>query len=82
MTPIDRLRQSLDALDVALGEAGAAWLAAEEAGADPKELKAVLNAYEVRSDTRRSWLRDAGAVLRWHRGEAPCASDPKPERDT
>ncbi len=73
MNPVRHLRQELDRLEDALQRAGAALIAAEEANADPVELRVTLIAYEIRGNrpcNRERWLRQHGQRLRWHQGLA------------
>lgn len=74
------LRQELDHLETALQRAGFALLAAEEANADPKELKELLVAYGIKANhpaNRVKWLREHGQLLRWHQGL--CATSELPD---
>lgn len=75
---LDLLRSRLQALEDAVQKAGDAWIAAEESGADHADIVQLLRAYGVHGRTKLGWLRDGGELLRWHRGEAPCASGEHP----
>lgn len=80
MNPIRHLREELDHLEDALQRAGAALIVAEEANADPKELKEILIAYEIKANrpvNRERWLREHGQRLRWHRGWAASSTLPE-----
>jgi hypothetical protein len=80
MNPIRHLREELDRLEDALQRAGAALIAAEESNADPKELKELLIAYEIKANrpvNRERWLREHGQRLRWHQGL--CATSELPD---
>ena len=79
---LDLLRSRLDALEDAVQRAGDAWIAAEEAGVDEVDITRMLRAYGIHGRTKLGWLRDGGELLRWHRGEGPCASAQNPEQDT
>lgn len=68
---LDHLRSRLEALEGAVQLAGAAWIAAEESGADEADITRLLRAHGVNGRTKLGWLRDGGELLRWHRGEAP-----------
>jgi len=75
---LDLLRSKLEALEDAVQRAGDAWIAAEESGADEVAITRLLQAYGIHGKTKLGWLRDGGELLRWHRGEAPCASGEHP----
>jgi len=75
---LDLLRSRLEVLESAVQLAGDAWLAAEEAGVPEADLTRLLRAYGIHGKTKLGWLRDGGELLRWHRGEAPCASGEHP----
>lgn len=80
MNPIRHLREELNRLEDALQRAGAALLGAEEANADPKELKELLIAYDIKANhpaNRVRWLREQGQRLRWHQGL--CATSTLPD---
>lgn len=79
---LDQLRAALDHLESSVQRAGAALIAAEESGADETDVTRLLRAYGIHGRTKLGWLRDGGELLRWHRGEAPCASAQQPEQDT
>lgn len=75
---LDHLRSRLEALEGAVQLAGAALIAAEEAGADQADITRLLRAYGIHGKTKLGWLRDGGELLRWHQGEGPCASGEHP----
>jgi hypothetical protein len=80
MNPIRHLREELDHLEDALQRAGAALIVAEEANADPAQVKELLIAYEIKANrqvNRERWLRQQGQRLRWHQGA--CSSSALPE---
>ena len=71
---LDLLRSRLEALEDAVQKAGDAWIAAEEAGVPEADITRLMRSFNVHGRTKLGWLRDGGELLRWHRGEAPCAS--------